>query len=498
MANPIVQFVDSISTTAALRYDFAQTGPNFRTLALGADAIDFGVATFDGEPEGVGGRYGYRQIQFTQRIMGTRAVALARMSALSKELLRATNYLRFQWDPSASPVFFKTYRAQPGTLSLENAGNADAWDIVVPLEADGFAYGLLQTISTVTVTQAPSGTNPMRYVLPAIKGEAPTPLRIAILPTSTSGGSASSGSAWAIGCIAGSSGMTDTVMDIGTGDGFTAGTGTSAAASSIYSFGGSYRTVSITAGQSLISRLSGTHPTLAPSRYKVMLRYEADGSTSVDQNYLFQWRLFTGATSAPALTGVARSVKVPQNATAYVRSGWIDLGEFNYPIGPAPAEIPAGQAAPAAGVHRFDLLMTTAGTTGTVRIDAVRFIPVGGSTVSQATFLAAKFLYSYQPTYTTGPTLAISGTFDGVTETYWSTAITPTSPTGLMPSSSQLAGGFPVADPNAVQNMVIVMATDYGDAAFVGPGSSNINSLNAQVSLDISYYPRYLHIGDGT
>src|SRR4051794_2770990 len=111
MASPIIQFVDSPSTTAALRYDFNVSNPTLKCFPL-HEGVDLGAPSFTGEPEGVGGFYGHRQMRITQRIIGTRAVALARMSLLAKEILRPQNWLRFQFDASASPVFFKTYHTE--------------------------------------------------------------------------------------------------------------------------------------------------------------------------------------------------------------------------------------------------------------------------------------------------------------------------------------------------------------------------------------------------
>jgi hypothetical protein len=99
---------------ATLRYDFNVQTPTLRCFPLGADAIDFGVPSFTGEPEGVGGFYGYRSLRFTQRIIGTRAVALARMSTAGQGTVPGDELAAVPVGPSMTPVFFKTYRAEPG------------------------------------------------------------------------------------------------------------------------------------------------------------------------------------------------------------------------------------------------------------------------------------------------------------------------------------------------------------------------------------------------
>jgi hypothetical protein len=330
MANPIVQFVDSPSTTATVRYDFNVTSPTLRCFPL-HEGIDLGTPSFTGEPEGVGAIYGYRAMRLTQRIIGTRAVALARMSLLAKELLRTpNNWLRFQWDASATPVFFKTFRTEPGAISLENAGNADAWDLSVPLEADPFAYGPLVTLSTIQFEQTISTDldatwNPMTVALPALKGDAPTPLRITLTPPSL----ASTGEEFMIGCVSGTSSMLDPGFDIGTGDGLTAGTGTAAGVANAADVGGSCRTITIATGDggtgsSMARRLSGNLTgTLPQGRYKVHVRYEADTAANI-KTYIFRFSTYGTTVSVPVGTS---------GGGAVTQQGWVDLGEIPFPQG---------------------------------------------------------------------------------------------------------------------------------------------------------------------
>ena len=493
MANPIVQFVDSPSPTT-VRYDFNATTPTLRCLPLGADAINFGVASFTGEPEGVGGVYGYRQIQFTQRIIGSRAVALARMSLLAKEIFRATNWLKFQWDPSAAPVYFKTYRAEPGTLSLENAGSAGAWDVVVPLMAEGFAYGARQTLSTFQVVQGPVDlTTPtrtaMRVVLPAIRGDAPTALRVTVKPAATT--SQNTFIRFLLGLVAGETSMSDPVVEIGTADGFTAGTGTGAATTTSGSayFGGSYRVVTVSpndlvAGNNFAERLTGSFPVVPAGRYKVMLRCEADAAVATFQR-TYMFALGTGSTGLLSYLP-SRSVAInPANISlASYFQGWVDLGDITLPFGIDPATDVAGTMPGGAfGIK----IGTTDNTAGVVRIDALKLIPIARGQVWSANMLAA--LWDRNPIVN-----GLRGTFDGDSETY----SCQNASNQFQPSAPSLQGSYLVADPNAPQNLLIVMATSAGTTGGSQHATTYPTSLNLAADVDVSYYPRYLHIGDGT
>src|SRR5690349_258414 len=106
MNYPSIQFVDGPSATATLRYDFHQSTASLRTLPLGGGGLDLGAPSYSGEPGGVGSVYGYRSLRLTQRIIGSKAQALARMSALAKELLRDENWLRVQTDAQRTAVYF--------------------------------------------------------------------------------------------------------------------------------------------------------------------------------------------------------------------------------------------------------------------------------------------------------------------------------------------------------------------------------------------------------
>lgn len=467
MTFPLAQFVDGPSATAALRYDFTMQTASLRTLVVGGDGLDLGAPPFDGEPGGVGGRYGYRAMRFTQRVIGSKTDALARMNTLARELLRSDNWLRVQLDPTRTPVYFKTYRTEPGALSLEHIETAGAWDITVPLVADPFAYGPRVTLANVTIFQNPSGTNPMRYVLPAIKGDAPTGLRFNLAPANNAG----FGSQWLVGCIAGAASMEDTVVTIGTGDIFSINVDAAPITTGDAAFFNSdYRTLTLP-GTDPFKLVASTFPVTARGRYKLMLRCELTGNAT----YKIWAVQRLGATSTQFATPVV--------ASGETFRGWLDLGEFSFPLG---SNVSDDQGATFSGPNFLYFYATTIAGTGTAKVDAFKLVPVDGPTVSSATLL--KFRTLFTGVFNTARNL----TLDGDDETYWAKV----NATGdAYPLLLEQAGAYPVADPASAQNLLVIMVLDRGTT----PGASpHVSDTGAQTTLGVSYYPRYLHVGDGT
>jgi hypothetical protein len=340
---PLVKFVDSPSTSATVRFDC-----NDLNATASRRVVDFdpGVPTLEGDPDAVGQQWGFRSPSVTVRVKGTKAVALAALSALSKEQLRRTNWVLFQLSADTSPRWFKTYRTGYESLSLDRVDvdrtsgrqgrTPDTWEIRVPLVAEAFAYGARVNIPTVQIVQAPADlAGPtryaMRYVLPAIQGDAPTNLRVRITPAG--GTSIDFLAKWLLSCASGDATMAHAIADIGTGDGFTAGTGTGAGAASASYFGGSYRAVSIAAATpNLLNRLTGNLPAVPLGRYKISLRCTLPTPTT--GRTLLAQMLLTSAGGGAAYGPIARFDLT--GAPATVREFWLDLGDFSVPFGITP------------------------------------------------------------------------------------------------------------------------------------------------------------------
>lgn len=504
---PLVKYVDAPATTAVVRYDFNDQAA---TPAKKVTEFDPGVPTLEGDPDAVGQSWGFRSPQIVHTIKGTKAQAMAALSAVSKEQLRRTNWVLFKPSAAQQPVWFKTYATGYQPISLEQVwvrpdgggqvALPDTWKITVPLVADAFAYGARETIPTVQMVQSPADlAGPtryaMKYALPAIKGDAPTPLRVTITPDTATGVS-SPETAWLVGCVSGSAAMSEAVAEIGTGDGFTGGTVATTDASSW--FNGSHRTFSVAAGPGTFSiLLSGPLPNLPFGRYKVVMRNELDGSTTLDKEVLFKFGTVADSNSEVAY-GQTATVTNPANSIARVRRGWADLGEFSVPASFAvTSEAITGLPTLAAGTNQFKLQVAVPdGTATTFRLDAFRFIPVGGPDVAAATFLATSWPYPNYPGYFSSTTTTNAVTWDGDAEVSWITASGGT--VGLVGSSQTLKGGFPVADPAAAVNWLYAIAADHGRTAATATTTVTVTSRDSLVSVDISYYPRFLYVGDGT
>jgi hypothetical protein len=499
---PLVKYVDSPATTATVRYDFNDQAA---TPVKKATEFDPGVPTLEGDPDAVGQQWGFRSLSITHTIKGTKAQAMAQLSLVAREQLRRTNWLLFQPAAAQQPVWFKTYRTgyQPITLEqvyvrVDGGGMAalpDTWKIVVPLVADAFAYGARVAMSTAQVVQSPADlTSPtrtaMRVVLPAIKGDAPTPLRVVLTPAATS--AAGINAAWLVGCLTGLASMSDPVVDIGLGDGLTAGAGTATGSSNTAFFSGSYRAVTISAGANFLQRLSGNLSAVPAGRYKVLLRYEVDSDPSANKTYLFAFGTAPTSSFAPTY-GTSVQLTMPlATPTTVVYRGWVDLGEFTLP---ADVSVPRDttDTLPAPNpVPYFALKIGTADSTAGagLRIDAIKLIPIDGPTITSAKVVKATWSGRGNPPINAGG-ISMIGTFDGDSEAFWLTYLG-----GLYPSQPVLQGAYPVADPAAAQNLLILMALNHGNGYTAATATTT--TKDAQVAVDVSYHPRYLHIGDGT
>lgn len=483
---PLVKYVDSPAAAAVVRYDFNDQNPNLVTSpAKKVTSFDPGVPTLEGDPDAVGQSWGFRSPSIVHTIKGTKAQAMAALSLLSREQLRRSNWLLFQPSAGTQPVWFKTYRTGYQPISLDQVwvrvtgGNdvllKDTWKITVPVVADAFTYGARVTLGPYTVAQAPSGTNPMKIVLPAIKGDAPTNLRVSILPAAANAGGL--GNTWLLGSWSADASQTDPIFDIGTGDGYTATGGTGAATVDATYFGGSYRTFSVAAATpNLLSRLTGGWAGIPFGRYKVMLRYETD-SPAVTLQALFQLFLTNlGVPLGPAAT-------VTLNGGNGTQQGWVDLGELTVPVS-ARVSLDSGFSASNSLLWALNI-GTASGVVLTGKIDSFKLIPVAGPNV----LMARNLKILCHPIFPLNSTN--TGYFDGDDEYAWGVS---GGNVNNWQNFSSLAGSYPQVDPAAAQNVLTVTATAKGQ----GVTGTVTTTLNAQSTVTPSYLPRFLHVGDGT
>lgn len=475
MSWPRIRFVDEPSTGAAVRLDLSNDGVAW----VGAEEFKFGVPTFEGGPDAVGVEYGYRQLSFTVHLQGSKATALASLSALAKEVQRADNWLLFQLQSTSVPVWFRTYRSQPGDLSIENVFDepggtkvrTDRWDVTVTLDAEPFAYGARETMTlgSSTISNDPaSGTNKMAVVLPAVKGDAPADLRVGLTTAANM-----TGYKFMLSSVALDSGASYTApyfWQVGTGDSFTADIDTGGGVADATMSNGSYRAVTFATDATLVKRLFGTMPSMPSGLYKVLVRVRRSDTSSTFSVRLGQT---VGGIDVAGLT----TAVLNRGTSTTTHATWLDLGEFTFPHGgQAPADVSVGNGQPLVFLQASRL-----SGTGSLHVDAFAVIPVAREDV-----ILTKTLFSEFDAI--GPATGETVSWDTAENMCWVTPPGPPLPP-VTAAKPILTGGFPVAIPGHV-NVLHVFQQVNGQKPFGGTDSSD--SITATVIASVSYLPRYL------
>lgn len=461
---PYVAFVDAPSPDAVVRLDLSGKVEH--------DGFSLGSAQYDGDPGTLGVDYGYRDgLSFTACTFDSEAVALDLLGALSRETSRATNWLCFQASASAEPVWFKTYRGAPGALSLEylrNDRDQNYWAVAVPLVADGLAYGAETTLGTFTVNNDPAaGSNPGFLALGPVKGDAPAKpiVRCRYL------NGAQGGYRHMLAVSPAPAGYTPITWQVGGTDGWTAGADTGASASDAAASGGTYRAVSFATTPGMATRISGTVPTaVRPGRYKVLVR-----ALRSDTSSTFALR-FGSTISFDLLFGDVVNWTAPAS-TAAKHATWVDLGDFTLPLGAALADLDDElPVSPGVAVQAARL-----SGTGSLWLDTVRLVPVGNE--------HSRTLY-VDYTNLGPPALLYDEYHDASQEIVYTRNNGTGQLEGMYPPG--LPGGFPVLVPGASNFLHFAEQTALARSQYAG--SDVPDRLATQVSLEVTYHPRYQHL----
>lgn len=464
MVAKTLKFVDAPETTATVRMDLNNpTGGVY----LANDGLDLGVPEFLGEPGGIGGEYGFRQITMTLRVVGTLAVATQAQSDIGRELARQTNWLLVQ--PSGGvPVWFKTYLSNPGALNLRLIEQG-VWDLVLTVDADPFAVGVLQT-QTVTISNNPANANGLVATLGSIVGDYPAPAIIdfpagtttyiqpylSVFPLEFS--LASSAWFW--------QGETATTSNSGQNI-TTGGTGYS---------GSGYANLTITPGTStaLARRFSYTVTAPYAGRWKLFARV---GTPAV-------------ATSSTSWTvvGAGEACSVP-NTTTYSTLGTafaalVELGTYTFPKGNLPSSKPYTLDTAVVGI---DIAGAAVGgtTNAEIRIDYIIAIPID-LPLDSSRGSAYTLRFREQTKSRGNVVLRLNGENGSVSEIN-------AGKYGVSPGNGPElpAGSFPVLTPGA-KNMLTLLTRRGLDTT---PGFYN-DVITTSTALSISYRPQWLHVGD--
>lgn len=461
---------DSTSTVLLDFNDGAPSGGAAPRRVL-TEGFSLGTPELEGDPDAIDPLWGDRTITVPVEVKGTKAQALAFFGLLSRTLLTGytSGFIPGLWfrvqveatGPAAFPVWYRLFRPQSGDLSWEQVyrdGEAlpDRWQVTAELPAEAFGFGALETLSAQAVSNDPtSGTNRLRITLPALKGDAPTPVRVQNVTTGGSG----SGARGLL--VAHSSTATPTPVEvpIGGSDGLTAYTDTAASSSEAAAISGTVRVVNFATSTALVRRLAGAVPTMTPGRYKVLLMARTNNTTfpGATQTYTFRFRL--GGSSLIDGPTVALT-------TSGLGATWVDLGDLSFP-----RVYPSGVADRGPALAGAFELFVGMGTGTPLSLDHLLFVPLDVAAGSDWRSLQAPI---------SGPTTA-TAVVDGDMQDAWRY----TTATGVLAEGYQPAtiGVFPRFTPGRTNTLWVVNNTN--DTGYLKTNGSNVT---------VSYYPRYLNL----
>lgn len=452
MTFPDIKLVDAPTASATVLFDFNDITATPKREVL-ADDFSIGTPELVGEVDAVDPLYGERMVKFVCAMTGTKPQVAAAQSTLSRLLLApGRGWLAVRVTPTSRLLFFRTYRAEPGDLSLEfikstSATIPDRWEVEINLPCEPFAYGERVNQAAQVVSSDPTaGTNPLRIVLPAISGDAPTPLDIAL----TSPTSFTAPTAYTVMSNAGAAARATVSNSIGTGDGGTARIDTGAPVASATYAGGSYRVISFATDATYAPRLDLTFGAgLTQGRYRVFVRVAASA---------------VGSKFEVGFTGFER---VPERGIFQPDSNnptWVDLGVVATHV-----NLAASPNVPAATTPTI-LTIWASRTIGTasLNIDHILFVPVEVADTVESRAMRVISRGSF-----TSGSLYIDGTYGEVI---------PRNTTSGIETSGVFVRGIPGA--GNVLNFIFSTS----------PYAADVITRN--VTAAVSYYPRFLYLGD--
>lgn len=476
---PLVRFVDAPEESANVRLDLNSIGVwADERIAPAHEGFSIGAPTLEGDPDGIGVEYGLRTISFSLHINGSRQASLRAMEALAREVQRRRNWLMVQLDDSSAPVWFRTYVSQPGEVSFDrvfNDGRPDGWVVGVQLSADAHALGARETLATVTVANDPTAaSNPMSFIVSDIKGDAPAPVRIG---ADFSANLDQADIVWSV-CPVPDDFTAPLSWDIGTGDGWTAGTDTGAAVADAAYSGGSYREVTFATDAGMATRLYGSAPeSLIPGKYRVFVRV-ARSDDSSEFAFKLGYRDFFGD-----VMGGAETVRWDRGtSTSTGLATWVPLGTRSFP-----QHYDDSLRVPGFTDFNPDISLQVERTSGTgaLRLDSLLLVPVHLAGMDEpGRMLGAEFT-------ALGPQSADTASYwDGDAEAY-----TRVNGFGVVTAAIQPIphGDFPVLHPG-VANAVHLIQQSRLVAGYFG-ATDNGDSITRTATVTLSYHPRHLWLG---
>lgn len=380
--------------------------------------------------------------------------AAAVLSAIGRAL-SAPRWLRYQAGTSEA-VFFRTRVCAPDEIDEFGLTNPGIKRITLVIPADPFAYGLPES-GTATIVNDPTQPNGMRFTIPSVKGDAPSPLRLELTPES--------GVDFARFCAGVTTDVTGirsaTVSVDVASPPFPVDQWEVVEQSRSGTVTGTFlRLAATNLGASL--GLSASFPAIRPGDYRVFIRALTDQTGAADLRVTGdsrspEWPQEHAFTASAPIKGKASVIGSEQ----FYAWEWVDCGVVRLPGGSQFAVNEGSSEAVGDGTVRV-LIRQTGGLW--VGVDHMLVVPTPGADGASGTF------GRYRATYTWHPVLAhvLASEQDAYAQV-----------TDGGEYVGQADGGFPRVTPG-VPNLVSVLA--------------NSNELSAACTATYSYAPRYLYL----
>jgi|SRR5262252_5878759 len=466
----LVQFVTYPATSPTILLDVNNPPDGVYTLG---DDFTLGAPQWETAPNMVGGDDGYREVEFTLAVDASYASAASAMSSVSRLLQGREGWLRLRRNPSVPQMFLHWYRTAPQALDWEH-WDIDTYRLRVQLVCDPYLYGEPVTLASFTMNnRCDSGPNRMYHTYPAdtFLGDAPTPLKLTITPTSGTGWN---GYQPLIATTALASGQTQAqpfYIDLVAAN-WTAGTNVGADVSDTAYLGGSYRLWTAT-GAAMSAKLTGTITPTVPGLYKVLLRC----GTSTDQT-TFNLRLSQTFSGSQVYSGETKTFVRP-DTTITQYDTWADLGAFNFPFGVYDLD-PTDIATVAGTPVSIDAERVTG--SGNLRLDALLLIPVETAATIDSVISTWRF-------HGSGLTTTRSGVWDGQRERF---DAYDSGTTRANLRSPEPRGGWPRVTPGTVNLLHFMQQTQTDTPLDTTVDDDDV--ITDTCSVVTSYMPRYLHL----
>ncbi|WP_310962155.1 hypothetical protein [Nocardioides terrisoli] len=453
---PILRLTDAPSSSANVLYDFNPSPDQF----AGHEGLSWGAPEWTAAPGSVGGFDGPRTVAFNHYMSGGLIGAYSELADLARALLRPDAWLLVQVTSLSEPRWFHVWRSSPAELTPENlfvrsGMPAGLHGINVSLTADPYLYGERVSLPSVTIDNDPTAAlHPMSCVLDSIVGDAPAPLRYGV--ANSPGHSVD----MVVASTAGVDGSTPAlrVIDVGTGDEWTAQADTGAPVADASMVGGSYRATTF-ADNAMQRRLLGAD--IFTGRWLAVARLAASvASVGLDVKIHLE-------TSAGASTDDV-TVQIPAGAGPW----WQVLGEIDRGIPNAPTDTGVVD-----GSGTLQVYAQAVSGAPELRWDCLLLVPIGplsGECVAHV--------------MTETNVVAVGGDVnawtDGDAQTHWEVVSVSGTDVSTFDLGRVQSGSFPVVVPG-VPNLLTLIVTP-------GANSGGSDDITMTTDLDLSYRPRFL------